>query len=329
MAKRKTLYVLLTVLSVLAIAFVISFWICNRAMKAEVHTRYVGIMNVASEKIAKTARGMEMNAMNIFDEVEKHLDSPASVIAALESKTSLNPEVRGYFAAFEPDYFPQEGTWFEPYVVHVDSSAFELRQVGSARHNYHKSDWYIRAKKSNESFWSDPYYYYDGTNISGHYTTFVKPVFDKTGQLACVCGADMTFEWLAKELQRIDEESKNNSLLNKFLTYEADFYTVVINSDGSCIAHPEGKSVSMTEEFLKRDLEQKKSGTVDMEVNGVQATVYYGPIDHVDWSVAVVVTKQGVQKPLIKLGIIFLLITLIGLVVVGLVCRRIGNVETV
>ena len=63
------------------------------------------MMNIASEKIAKTVRGMEMNAMNEFDEVEKHLDSPEAVIAALQSKTSLNPEVRGYFAAFEPGYF--------------------------------------------------------------------------------------------------------------------------------------------------------------------------------------------------------------------------------
>ena len=92
--KRQTLYVLLTILSVLVITFAVSFWICTRTIKAETHARYVGIMNVASEKIAKTVRGMEMNAMNEFDEVEKHLDSPESVIAALESKTSLNPEVR-------------------------------------------------------------------------------------------------------------------------------------------------------------------------------------------------------------------------------------------
>ncbi len=83
----------------------IAYSTCSKAMEAERHTRYAGIMNIASEKLANTIRGMEMNAMNEFDEVEKHLDSPESVIAALESKAALNPEVRGYFAAFEPDYF--------------------------------------------------------------------------------------------------------------------------------------------------------------------------------------------------------------------------------
>ena len=157
--KRTGLYAILTVLVVCCALAGISYWVCSKAVKAEYHARYAGIMNIAAEKLAKTIHGMEMNAMNEFDEVEKHLDSPEAVITALQSKTSLNPEIRGYFAAFEPDYFPQKGRWFEPYVHHVDSSAFEVRLVGSARHNYFKSPWYIRAKQSNASFWSEPYYY--------------------------------------------------------------------------------------------------------------------------------------------------------------------------
>ena len=271
----------------------IAYSTCSKAMIAERHARYAGIMNIASEKLAKTIHGMEMNAMNEFDEVEKHLDSPESVIAALKSKTALNPEVRGYFAAFEPGYYPQKGKWFEPYVHHVDSNAFEVRDVGSARHNYFKSPWYIRAKQSSQSFWSEPYYYYDGTNISGHYATFIKPIFDKNGRLACVCGADMTFEWLAKELQRIDSGIKNNELLNSHLFgSDNDFYSIVLYKDGSCIASPEGKKVVMTEEFVVRDLERGKAGTVDMDINGVPSSVFYGPIEHVDWSVAVVVAKE-------------------------------------
>ena len=314
---------LLTALTAFIIFFAITFQTCYQTAKAERHVLYVGMMNVASEKIAKTVKGMEMNAMNVFDEVGKHLDSPESVIAALECKTSLNPEVRGYFAAFEPNYFEEMGQWFEPYVHHVDSSAFEFRQVGSERHQYHNSVWYVRAKETNDSFWSDPYYYNDGTNISGHYTTFVKPIFDKEGRLACVCGADMTFEWLAEELHRIDEESKNDYLLNRFfLLDEPEYYTVVINHDGSCIASPEGKSVMLTKEQVGRSLELKKKGSIDLLVNGVPSTVYYSPIDHVDWSVAIVVSNQDAMQPLIRLGLMFLLLVVLGMTAVWLVVRR-------
>ena len=317
--------IMLETLMVFIVASGISYWIYYQAVKSASHTHYVGIMNVAAEKIGNTVSSMEMNAMNEFDEVEKHLDTPASVIAALESKTSLNPEVRGYFAAFEPNYFPSEGQWFEPYVHHVDDNDFEVRQVGSASHNYHKSEWYIRAKDTKESFWSDPYYYFDGTSISGHYTTFVKPIYDKTGKLACVCGADMTFEWLSKEVQQIDDESRNNDLLNFFLLNDGgEFYTVVLNNDGSSIASPEGKPVKLTEDQVGQSLELRKSGMVETKINGKHSTVYYTPIERVNWSVAVVVTDQGIAKPMIKFGIILLLITILGMIVVWLACRRLS-----
>ena len=316
---------MLETLAVFIVASGISYWIYYQAVKSASHTHYVGIMNVAAEKIGNTVSSMEMNAMNEFDEVEKHLDTPASVIAALESKTSLNPEVRGYFAAFEPNYFPSEGQWFEPYVHHVDDNDFEVRQVGSASHNYHKSEWYIRAKDTKESFWSDPYYYFDGTSISGHYTTFVKPIYDKTGNLACVCGADMTFEWLSKEVQKIDDDSRNNDLLNFFLLIDGgEFYTVVLNNDGSSIASPEGKPVKLTEDQVGQSLELRKSGMVETKINGKHSTVYYTPIERVNWSVAVVVTDQGIAKAMIKFGIILLLITILGMIVVWLACRRLS-----
>lgn len=262
--------------------------------------------------------------MNVFDEVEKHLESPDAVIAALYSKTSLNPEVRGYFAAFEPNYFPAKGTWFEPYVVHIDSGDFELRMVGSARHNYHKSDWYIRAKQSSDSFWSDPYYYYDGSNISGHYTTFVKPVFDAQGRLACVCGADMTFEWLGKELQRIDEDFRNNELLNQFkLDSDGDFFTAVLDDDGSCIVSPEGKKVTLTQEQMVLSLSEKKSGTIDLDIDGVPSTIYYCPIERVNWSVAIVVAKQSMWGVLLRMAGILLLVAVIGFLIIWFAIRKV------
>lgn len=320
---KQTRNILFTVLAVLFIFAFVSFMICRHTLTAEAQIRYIGLKNVISEKFSKTIGAMEMSAENVFDEVAKHMDSPEAVVTALKSKTHLNPEVRGYFAAFEPEYFPQKGTWFEPYIHHSDSSEFEYSQVGSARHDYTKSDWYVRAKQSNGSFWSDPYYYYDGTSMSGHYATFVKPIFDSTGRLACVCGADITFDWATKELQRIDNESKNDSLLNMGHLYEIlDFYSVIIDKGGYCIVHPEGKSVPLTKEQA-RVLTQQRSGMMDLEISGVPSTLYYSPIEHVDWTVALVVTKQDMQKTLLMLGLVFFLIMLIGIIVVWVACSRV------
>ena len=89
-----------------------AIFICYQVTLAEAYSRYLGIKNTSTEKVAKIIRGTEMNANNIFDEVSMHLDDPDEVIVALKSKVNLNLDVRGYFAAFTPDYFPEKCTWF-------------------------------------------------------------------------------------------------------------------------------------------------------------------------------------------------------------------------
>ena len=322
---RKT--ILLIVASVLLLMLVVSFLICRYAIMKQAHVGYMGIMNVASEKISKTVGGMEMNAMNVFDEVGKHMDSPESVIDALKSKTSLNPDVKGYFAAFVPNYFPQKGQWFEPYVHRTDSrGGFTVRDVGSASHDYTKSDWYIQALDAKGSFWSDPYFYYDGTGISGRYCTFVKPVFDASGRLACVCGADMTFEWLTNELKRMDDATRRSDMLSKFRMFAGlDFYTVLLDKDGNCIAYPLGRSAPLKDEEVLRNLAAKKSGSIDVTVNGVPSTAYYAPMEHIGWSVAVIVPDHVVWKPLLIVGAVLLGVAVFGLLVVWLALRRSVN----
>ena len=316
--------ILLIVASVLLLMVVVSFLICHYAIMKQAHVGYMGIMNVASEKISKTVGGMEMNAMNVFDEVGKHMDSPESVIDALKSKTSLNPDVKGYFAAFVPNYFPQKGQWFEPYVHRTDSwGGFTVRDVGSASHDYTKSDWYIQALDAKGSFWSDPYFYYDGTGISGRYCTFVKPVFDASGRMACVCGADMTFEWLTNELKRMDDATRRSDMLSKFRMFAGlDFYTVLLDKDGNCIAYPLGRSAPLKDEEVLRNLAAKKSGSIDVTVNGVPSTAYYAPMEHIGWSVAVIVPDHVVWKPLLIVGAILLGVAVFGLLVVWLALRR-------
>ena len=316
--------ILFIVASVLLLMLVVSFLICRYTLMKEAHICYMGIMNVASEKISKTVGGMEMNALNVFDEVGKHIDSPESVIAALKSKTSLNPDVKGYFAAFVPNYFPQKGQWFEPYVHQTDSrGGFTVRDVGSASHDYTKSDGYIQALDATDCFWSDPYFYYDGTGISGRYCTFVKPVFDASGRLVCVCGADMTFEWLTNELKQMDDATRRSDMLSKFRMFAGlDFYTVLLDKDGNCIAYPLGRSAPLKDEEVLRNLAEKKSGSIDVTVNGVPSTAYYAPMEHIGWSVAVIVPDHVVWKPLLIVGAVLLGVAVFGLLVVWLALRR-------
>ena len=319
---RKHILIIASVAMIITLAT--ALWIINRAMKAEAHVRYVGISNLAAEKVALTVHAMEMNAKNVFDEVTKHMDTPESVVSALQSKASLNPEVKGYFAAFEPNYFQQKGYWFEPYVHHNDRNTFVLSQVGSARHDYTKSSWYLRAKEQKEEFWSDPYYYQDNDEIglSGLYCTFVKPVFDEKGNLACVCGADITLEWLAKKLRHIDESARTDAMMNKFFKGSQQFYTVLLSHDGSPIAHPEDKPLRMTDPEVLGNMARKTGGIKDMTVNGESARVYYAPVEDINWTVVLVVPKGEVRSPLFITSVPLIAITFLGIVFIFMVLRK-------
>ena len=318
----------LAVSIVILIAVGASYWVVNKALQAETNVRYSGLQSYVASELCRTIKGMELSAENVFNEVEKHLVSPDAVIEALESESNLNPDVRGYFAAFEPDYFKEKGRWFEPYVHHTDSTNFEMTQVGSARHDYTQSRWYIRAKDLKMPFWSKPYYYYDGTNISGHYCTYVKPVFDSTGKLACVCGADITFEWLSKELLNIDEKCRNVKQVNIFrLKRDFEFYSVVFDKDGTCLVHPQDKNVAITDEVILANLNDHVGGVAEIDISGVPSVVYYGPIEGMDWTVAVIASKSDLQKPFTYMSIVLALIAVLGIVTVWGICRRIKYAE--
>lgn len=318
--KRRIMFSVFVVLTAIASLATV---ICYQIIQVEAYSRYMGIKTVSTEKVSKIIRGIEINANNVFEEISESLDSSEEVVAALKSKAALNLDVRGYFAAFTPNYFPEKGEWFEPYVFQPDYGGFEYRQIGSARHNYTKSGWYIRAKEKSESFWADPYYYYDGTSMSGHYTTFIKPIYDAKGDLACVCGADMKFEWLAKELKWIDESNKSSKILNKFkITSDPNFYTVILNKDGTCLAHPEEMEVSINDSIILRELQQRKSGIANTNINGEACTVIYGPVEFIDWSVAVVVPQKDIIKPMLPIAILLFSMVIVGMIIVWFICKR-------
>jgi len=292
-AVRLSRPVALTLLAAFLIFVLVAVLAFCHVVKAEKNVRYVGMTNTVAEKLSNIIRGVEINAENVFYDVSRNLDSPQTVIEALGSKTSLNPDVIGYFAAFVPNYFPQEGKWFQPYVHKGDSAEFVLTQVGSGRHDYTASTWYVQGLKEKASFWSEPYYYADDLNVlSGYYMTFASPVFDKTGQLACICGADMTQDWMISQLRQILCDIRQDNLLNDFkLPWGDDFFFVVLNDDGTSFAHPEGDIVTISDERFVSDLKQRQRGVANIEVNGVQSRVYYVPLEHTRWSVATVVAE--------------------------------------
>ena len=158
-SSRLTRRIILAVLITMAFITGIISLTSIMAMAGEAQNYYQSVMDLTEEKVEKVLKAVEMTAKNNIDEVEKGLANPSKVYAALENELKLNPHIIGFAAAFEPDYYPQQGKWFEPYVVQRDSDRIEIQQIGSADNDYFKSNWYSEALKSENGYWSDPYFY--------------------------------------------------------------------------------------------------------------------------------------------------------------------------
>lgn len=325
--KKRSWFVNAAVVVVILVTAGLAYWSFCVAMSAETNIRYSGLQGVVAMQLNKTLEGMEMSAAHVFNEVEKSLDSPDNVVDALEREANLNLNVRGYFAAFAPNYFKEKGRWFEPYVHHSDTSNYEVSMVGSETHDYTQSGWYKRAVDIKMPLWSEPYHYYDGSGISGHYTSYVKPLYDDEGNLICVCGADITFEWLRKELKRIDDKCHGLKQMNEnHLFRNFDFYSVVLYRDGSSLVYPEDKQLTITDPEVVEHLENKESGYTEMMVGGEKKAVFYGPVDGgMDWAVALVVPKSDIAKPFIFMGGALIVLSVMAILAIWLICRHIRN----
>ena len=70
-------------------------------------------------------------------------------------------------------------------------------------------------------------------------------------------------------------------------------------------------------------LSEKKSGTIDIDIDGVPSTIYYCPIERVNWSVAIVVAKQSVWGVLLRMSGILLLVAVIGILLIWFAIRKV------
>ena len=307
---------LATMLASLTLVFSIVYY----GVKAETRGRYQTIMKLVSEKLENILSHEEVCARNVFAEIPNRLESPETVLRALENEMRLNSYIDGYFVAFEPGYFPQYEYWFEAY---LDRNDLHARNIGSSKHDYFQRDWYKRGKNEEDGYWTDPYF--DDWSEKDIVCTFAMPLYDRMGRKVGVCGADMSLKWLVKELNTINEKSYNTGLVNIHLSSDFIFHTFIITNKGTYVAHPDEKRV-MQENVMSyidqndeeavnavNEMMAQKHGIASMTIDGNYSTVYYMPIKSTDWEIAIAVPKKTFWLPAIFVLTLLIVVTLVGL----------------
>ena len=133
---------------------------CFNWIEADVFTRYDKVyckllLDVKNETVRKALYGVEVAVMNSTDDLEEQLQSPATVFNALSDELQRNPQIVGFFACFEPDYYPSRGRSFQPYAF-WHGNRIDTMQIARKGNDYLEDDWYRRAFAADSGYCRSP-----------------------------------------------------------------------------------------------------------------------------------------------------------------------------
>ena len=207
----------------------------------------------------------------------------------------------------------------------------ESLQIGSASHDYLKSEWYLKALTEEGGYWSNPYYDADGAKTM--LCTYSKPVHDAQGRTVAVFGADVSLDWLKEQLHEIDKSERQHFLVLDSTDRSFTPYSFIIGRKGDYIVHPDEHRIlhksykeetkhtnTEDDDHLVISMQKGKSGHKIVDVDGTTSYVFYAPLEQTGWSMAIVVPAFTIFFMGILVGCITLLLLAIGLMVVFHIC---------
>ena len=267
-------------------------------------------------KIETMLWAVHISAANNRDEVERNLDSPEQVFNALEHEITVN-QFMGCFAAFEPDYFKDQGRWFEAYVYRTDSTHYKRQQIGSSSHDYFNGPWYkegINRDRLDLGYLTSPYF--DNSVDSSMYCSYVLPITDRQGRKVGVFGIDLEYLWINEVIGDVEKLIKTEFFDSDKSIHGSDgninFSVQFIDDKGNRIIGSDSIDVNI----LKAEQEDVFAGLGMKDLKGTPYYVNFKPIPYTDWKVAVIQHRNIVFMWGVILAIFIMFCMVIGSLVI-------------
>ena len=330
LATRLTRWIMFTVFLIMTVVTVLIYRSSLNAMIKQAEDRSQGMMSNTNEHVNAVLNTVEVAIANTVPEIEERLDKPDELYSIVERILRLNPVIVGSAIAFEPNYFPEKGVFFSPYAYYQDSVTIATKQLGTADYEYHYMDWYQIPKLLGKAYWSDPYYDSGGGEMT--MTTYSLPLFDSHGEMYAVVTADISLDWLTRQLQEID--SVNNKAQDEVSWEEMRTYSFIISRNASYIVHPDkerilnetffsyaAESKDTTDDHVGYEMINGKQGFTEFDNDGTASYIFYAPIERTGWSMAIIVSKSNMYFDAYILGALIIFLMVVGLIILYFVCR--------
>ena len=332
---RLTRSVVFTVLVTMTIISVFVFLVAASGMLVFSKAHYSDILEKARGNLALTMSKVEISTDNIIDELCWHLATPELVLSTMEYELKANRHLHGCGLGFVPEYYPQEGHWFEPYAFN-EGDKITMKVIGSEDHDYFDDEWYTKGLESPEGTWSTPYLDEEGGGAV--LCTFSRPVImEPDKEIAGVFGADLSLEDIFSLIVESLLKENNESPFLKSVSDdpELQIYAFIIGPKGEYIVHPDRTRILKTNFYdyatgedaaryrkLGDAMTAGESGEQSVWIDGTRTDVYFAPLLHSGWSMGIVVPVKRLLMPGILYGTMIIVLILLGVLLVFITCHR-------
>lgn len=306
--------------------FSVYYYFTRNTIREDTSENAIFLAKSIVNRIEQVLTPAEKNPEIIAKMLESSFLQKDSLIPFLKSMLEGDKNLYGSIIAYEPDFFPEQGLYFAPYVCR-NGDTISASILGDKNYEYFYMDWYQIPKITNAPYWSEPYFDEGGGNVL--MTTYSVPFYThKEGQrvFSGIVTVDISLEWLTKIMSEV-------KILNTG-------YAFLLSRNGVILAHPNEDYVMNQSIFTiakennqpaMRETGRKMiQGKSNFESAGFTSKwksgklwVNYTPLSTSGWSVAVIYPQEEMFASLHKINLILIVLIFSGLSLLSLVIYQI------
>ena len=315
----RSLGIFITIAVLLEVVSAVQYYSTHNMLEAKLEEYVLREVMVKHLRIRALQADAEATIKNHLWYAEQHLQEPDTMPDIARRMATLNTNINGAYLFFRPDYYPSKGRLYEPYVRRSNDSISYEQLASIERHDYTKTNFYQMCMRGDTVNWTTPYLDREGAKCV--VVSYVMPLHDPKGDFVGGMGVDVSIDWL-------------NNIINQRHFYPSS-YNLFLSPTGELIVSPDEDSVSSEKVNQVVDLindstvvrEKTRTGRCKCitfkDIDGKKAYIYYSTMrTKPHWQIVLVCYDHEVYGDLVSLRINIMLLSLLGLILLGFLIWR-------
>lgn len=316
---RLGLLITLIIVVVYTLLFGFLFYRCKRYIQRAAIEHATQLLNNTAERINGVIDETELVTTYMAAFVPHYL-KPDSLFAFTRRTVTENDFLTGFAISMEPNFFPEMGRYYSAYTLRQDG---EITTVREGPFEYFDAVWYKTPRKLGKACWVDAFDDYNEGTLSARdiLTSYCCPMRDAEGKYIGSITASLTLKQLSEEVSALKPYPNSSAIM--------------LGRDGTYLVHPDTSKLFHETIFsdaapeARRDIDAMgkamlagQSGMTQTIVDGRDAFIFYRPLQHTGWSIAIVCPESDVFARYNRLVIVVWVIIAIGLILLMLFCYQ-------